>query len=498
LANFQSHLISRIDCASQWKKELFEPHDTFPEFAAKCQLSWAKNVNEEGDAPWQIMLGSRDPLFCVFIGLAIWLEFYLGQSQGLSSYVFDFSGDYRVPQGGDKTNDFVQTRLRQTYDSGEFVAEKDGPLGSHSIRKYSSTRSRRNGASKDERDYRGRWKRHRRTSDAYDDPELPYPDAKVAGMLCPGGPCSYRIKSDSPVTEDWILEHVVPNLAASSYSTTLAKLLGKALLWTIFSEKSGWVPGGIVDRVKLAYNNLLGEESNVNPIEKRLLVITGDDATLLITEVNPAPVNPQQPQQQEQQQEQQQGPAMGDISSQTTRQLIHTILNQLNQVQTAITSLSEEREADKVILMAQIRTLNQNLRRIASQPIRQLNRAAAAQNNNNNNGGGGGVNTVSPRAELSPTPRTLGVLWQEWTDGIAGRKAARLFTREERGKVKHKYHRRKIVWDRIRLLINAGYTAQVACDRIYGVYGLSATVTAIINGLKKDIRNNTLHEDLRV
>jgi hypothetical protein len=66
---------------------------------------------------------------------------------------------------------------------------------------------------------------------------------------------------------------------------------------------------------------------------------------------------------------------------------------------------------------------------------------------------------LSPRAELSPTPRTLGVLWQEWTDGIGGRKAARLFTREERGKCKHKYHRRKIVWDRIRLLVNAGHTA---------------------------------------
>jgi len=138
-ANFQSHLISRIDCASQWKKELFKPYDTFLEFAAKCQLSWAKNIHEEGDAPWQIMLGSRDPLFCVFIGLAIWLEFYLGQSQGLSSYVFDFSGDYRVPEGGDKTNDFVQKWLWQTYNSGKFVAKKDGPLGSHSICKYAAT-----------------------------------------------------------------------------------------------------------------------------------------------------------------------------------------------------------------------------------------------------------------------------------------------------------------------------------------------------------------------
>ena len=113
-------------------------------------------------------------------------------------------------------------------------------------------------------------------------------------------------------------------------------------------------------------------------------------------------------------------------------------------------------------------------------------------------GGRGGVANPLLQAELSPTPRTLYILWQEYQEGIGGRKPARLFTREERGKVKHKYCRRKLVWDRVSLLINAGHTAQVACDRIYDVYGQSATVTAIINGLKADTRNETLHDLLRV
>ena len=82
-----------------------------------------------------------------------------------------------------------------------------------------------------------RLKADRRTSDVYDDNQLPYVDAKVAGMLCPGGACSYSIRESSPVTEDWILENVVPNIAASSYGRTLAKLLGKALLWTIFFKQ---------------------------------------------------------------------------------------------------------------------------------------------------------------------------------------------------------------------------------------------------------------------
>ena len=97
------------------------------------------------------------------------------------------------------------------------------------------------------------------------------------------------------------------------------------------------------------------------------------------------------------------------------------------------------------------------------------------------------------RAELSP--RNLHVLWQEYQEGIGGdRKAARLFTTEERGKVKHKYHRRKVVWDLISRLIRAGHTA---CDRIYNVYGQDKSVTYIINKLKNDRRNGTLHVDLQ-
>ena len=55
--NFQCHMIAHIDCVSQKKKVLFQLHDIFPEFAAKAQLSWSKNVHEECDTPWQIELG---------------------------------------------------------------------------------------------------------------------------------------------------------------------------------------------------------------------------------------------------------------------------------------------------------------------------------------------------------------------------------------------------------------------------------------------------------
>ena len=80
------------------------------------------------------MLGSKNPVHCVFISLEIWLELYLTtQQQDLSPCVFDFSGDYTIPGGGAKTNDFVANTLQdKVYNSDQFIADRDGCLGSHS------------------------------------------------------------------------------------------------------------------------------------------------------------------------------------------------------------------------------------------------------------------------------------------------------------------------------------------------------------------------------
>ena len=99
---------------------------------------------------------------------------------------------------------------------------------------------------------------------------------------------------------------------------------------------------------------------------------------------------------------------------------------------------------------------------------------------------------------MSSCPRTLQELWMEYESGIGGRKAARLFTAQERGRVKHKYTRRKHVWDLIKLLIQAGLTYQTACDRIYNVYGHATPVTAIINRFNHDKKRGNLHPDLLV
>lgn len=487
LMSTQTSLIGRVDDMTQWKKEHFKAHNTFPLFAARARLNWSKNVNEERDAPWQILLGSMDPDFCVLLNVGLWLEVHLERQPGasLSPYVLSFSNNIDVPGGGQRAKETAMNYMREIFNNNEFNSDADaGPLGTHSLRKFASTWARRNGASKDEKDYRGRWKISR-VSDVYDDVELPYPDAKVASLLCVGGPCSYRVKEGANnLSDNWIRAHVVPQIT-SVYDDDLALILGKAILWLCYSELSDRVPANILDRVRQSYNNIRQLDEGVNPVVKHLLVITGFDAVVQINEVDNQD---------------------GDVhvgaqnaDEMTTRQLLQALLAQLTVIQREITNLNRQRENDRGTQARQVQVLNQNIRRLVINPIRRLNQ----QQIQNEPVAPPGPNAVplapivqGPPADLSSTPRTVYELWEEYQNGTGGRKAARLFTAQERGKVKHKYCRRKVVWDVIAARIRAGDTAQVACDRIYSAYGQATPLTTIINRMKTDRRLNTLPPDL--
>ena len=87
---------------------------------------------------------------------------------------------------------------------------------------------------------------------------------------------------------------------------------------------------------------------------------------------------------------------------------------------------------------------------------------------------------------LSGSPVDLWALWEEYEFGVGGRKAAKKFTFHERGKNKYKYHRRKVVWDKIASLIRSGHSYHTAILEIYRVYGRDSTVTEIINKMRVD------------
>ena len=107
--------------------------------------------------------------------------------------------------------------------------------------------------------------------------------------------------------------------------------------------------------------------------------------------------------------------------------------------------------------------------------------------------GGAAANDLAMMATLMPTPRSLHNLWHDFDHGVDGRKAARLFSYSDRGRSKHRYHRRKVVRDLVSSLVWMGDTAETAIDKIYAVYGGQTSVSNMINGLKRDEKDGTLN-----
>ena len=154
--NYQYHLIGRVDDCTQVQFESLQVNEAFPTFALKTKLNWSKNVREEADCPWQFIFGSNDSLFCVLISLALWLEVMLGLPYGQATpYVFALSPDIRVPDGGNVSKTMIQKRMRENIFSDQrFQGVSGTETGTHSVRKLASTACRKNGCSRDERDYR--------------------------------------------------------------------------------------------------------------------------------------------------------------------------------------------------------------------------------------------------------------------------------------------------------------------------------------------------------
>lgn len=85
--------------------------------------------------------------------------------------------------------------------------------------------------------------------------------------------------------------------------------------------------------------------------------------------------------------------------------------------------------------------------------------------------------------------RTLYVLWQEYETGIWGGKPARHISATESGQVKYNYTimAKRFFLEVVAYPVCAGYTAQVAIDRIYNAYGMNMSFGAIINRVMQDL-----------
>ncbi len=507
---YQLAMVARLDDVAKLRLDTFGTYSECPTYAINTSLCWSKNVLTEEDAPAQILLGAMDERYCPLIGLALWLEYSLSM-RDIKTYVFELDGieGKTVTQVVNRSKNKATNTLTKVIKSSEFTDHvinyncmNDNKLGSHSIRKYATSKARGGGCHKDEVDYRARWKGKKRQQDDYTSVRLTWPDAKVAKALCTGGCIGYKIQASSGITDDWILKYVVPKLNAklNRGRRAVSLVLGKALLWKIFADEKNYLPPEISKRVKAAYADI-GEgrcslEEGQNPVKKVYLNVYNDEQNVIIEEMY-------------------QDGEDERTGTHTLQNLDGGLRSELRFLNTQILGLrreNDDRRRENLRIddrhMQMLRIMNRNIVSIADD-IRALKRQRVEDTSTAEVIGDAVVrNTVREdavmegidvNAKLSRGPISAEQLWNEYQFGIGSHKPAKKFTRRERGKVKSTYSRRKIVWKCIEEMVRGGHTASSVCQTIHRVYGPRGNMTAVIEAMHKDMKQRgQLHPDLRI
>ena len=483
----QFHIIGRADDICNVETADLRSHDTFRDFALQTKVSWSKNVMEERDCPDQILLGAQDTDFCVLLGLACYLESRFTLGLGDPRFLFGERADDDEP---DRINGTYCRLLRNVWGDEEFLellAQVRGSIGSHSLRKFAATWAAEHACSDPEVEIRGRWKgkKNGRIVNRYISVEQLPTDAKVAGVLCVGGAVKYSVKAGSHVTQRFLREVVCPGIDAFfvDESNNIAEVLGAALLWACHEPSlEGMMADVVRNRVREGFNLIRGEDhpAEYNPVQKIPLQIYRIENMVHIDELLP--------------EMDQAGGANAELFAaqgvHAQRELMQNVLLQLHHVNQRQAELANQLEAGmgalRVHFGENFQIINRNVRRIGIMPPRAIGAAQqAAQQQQPDRMG-----------ELSPFPRNLFTLWTEYMYGVGGRKPAKDFTAAERGRQRHKYCRRKVVWEIIGRLVRAGYTAEAAIGRIHQSYGHNLSVTKIIDRIKRDKRRGG-HPNLR-
>ena len=483
---WQFNLIGRVDDVVHFKLTDPRGHNDF-DFALKTKVRWSKNVMEERQCPPQILLGSMDPLFCIHLNLGLYLEETLSRNPD-QVYLFT-----------DATGNNAAVNLKQTYrkrlervvwSQDEFTAlateEDEEGVGTHSYRKFPSNYARGCGCSPDEIEIRGRWKTQgQRVVFRYIDVKQLSIDAKVAGVLSVGGPIKYKFNDGVNLTDDWLFENVVPNTRRRfPNDTRLCRVLAKSILFAALDNEVGeeYVPGPMRDRITAAY---IPTHPNIaQPVIRVPLTIYRIQDTLMIDEMTAGETEPAP---------EAGGAAPVGFNNQQVQQLLINLQSLQRSVAENHQQMTQSVSSLRTWTQQQFRTVNTNIRSFGGtiqgalarqDPQQQARRRQATDPERQVEQEG------TLPATLSPTPRTLAELWEEYQFGIGGRKPAKDWTATERGNrihgIKQKYYRRKFVWWTMEELIRRGDTRNTAINKIRTAYGWRCSVTQIINFLIHD------------
>jgi hypothetical protein len=499
MMKYQYHLIARSDDIAHFKIEDLSGHkdQRFQFLALQVKVRWSKAVLDERQCPPQILLGSMDPEFCLLLALAVYLEYWMSFRNGMSCSLLWSEQLNATPATISRLKSSYLTNLHDIpFADAEFRAMsrsgEETDLGSHSLRKYAASWSKMQGCTMEDIETRGRWKRHSsRMVDRYISVDQPHTDAKVEAVLCVGGPMKYMLVDDGGITWAWIKEHVVPGIAQKfGPLNTIVEVLALPLLWACHDPvESRRVPLELGSRIRVAYGLIRILPPEVNPVKRVMLAVYQIQEQLCIDPLISEEV------------EAESTPALRATGSQGNNSQTTGLLIQLQQQrqqmetmqQTLATVISTTATNLQLHCNSMFAIVNRNISRVAVQPPRMATPLQRQQNlliqEHDNN---------QLPAELSPLPRSLILLWQEWQTGIGGRKPAKDFTPSERGAVKFNFSRRKCVWDTIDRLIRSrpGYTAASAIRSIKLSYGENLSVTMVIDAIVRDKKKGG-HPNLR-
>ena len=235
----QWHFIGRIDDIMNLWTVTVSPNFRHPGLL-QVKMRKSKNIRSERDMPTQIYFGSMDPLVCPILNLAIHVEMYFSCSRTRERPIFS---------KGRKRG--FTNYLEKLIASPVFKPVKSGKLGTHSLRKGPSTYAARFGLLRDWISLRGRWRGKKKQVDTYIDSDVPYPDGKVASILCgPRGPCKYAVKEGLIINDDFFLS-LVPR-CIDAFGHDIAIVLARSLLWASF-ESAVLVNGNAVSIILLPF-----------------------------------------------------------------------------------------------------------------------------------------------------------------------------------------------------------------------------------------------------
>ena len=526
MALYQVQFITRSDDVINFKVEDPKGNSIY-EMALSQSVKWSKNVKDNRNCPDQLLLAAKDHRYCLFLGLALWLEYFLHDHPNATFMMSPGLPRDNTPDEHKKFTQAIKRTYRNQWErevlkkpefKGLYKGSDKRKLGLHSKRKTGSTQAKRRGASGDQVDHRGRWvmkKGSRIVNQVYINPEDVFADAFVASLLAIGGPIKYKVKAavGNHISTQWLADNVVVNIAKRwPEDEGLLRNLGLALLWLAHDEQARDdldMPAELRTRIQDAYKDLCIDNKPAQPVDKISLHIYRHGEVTVIEEILP---------QQQQQQQQQNNTAtnVGDElarmpasgSEGATQHVLQTLVIQQRQLQQQLQELQQSMltmdQRNRAWTENKFRVINDNIRRfggtIRSGLARQDPERQAEVQRYNQEDHGRHNDLLYPtnytrRArqwpKLAPNIRDLMVLWNEWEYGVGGRKPAKDWTAQERGgggdkKVKQMYHRRKNIWRIQLLLINKGRSIQSANALIERTYGARLSLTAISQAIARD------------